>query len=463
MFSSTQSTIIAVATPLGIGAIAMIRISGKDAFSITQKIWKSKKNLLTQAPNTLLVGTIIDQENIPVDEVVISIFHAPHSFTGDNTIEISCHASPYIVQKILTLLVENGAKLAQAGEFTRRAYLNGRVDLAQAEAIADVIASENENAHKIAFQQMRGSFSKQIKKMREDFIKLAGLLELELDFAEEDVEFANRGEIQKQIHQLTQNISDLANSYQLGKVLKNGFPVAIVGKPNAGKSTLLNALLAEDKAIVSPIAGTTRDSIEDETTIKGIKFRFVDTAGLRQTDDIVENIGIARTKEKMQVSALILYLFDVAEFTPDSLLESLLEIEQYNIPILLVANKIDIADKNSIQYFENFEEKHQKPIIFLSAYTQHNLENLQNKLSDYVQMQPLHQNQTIITNTRHFACLQDTLKALEHVKKALDQKFSTEMVATDMREVIYQLGTITGEITNNDLLEFIFTKFCIGK
>ncbi len=463
MFSSTQNTIIAVATPLGVGAIAMIRVSGKDAFSITQKIWKSKKNLLTQVPNTLLVGTIIDQENTPIDEVVLSIFHAPHSFTGDNTIEISCHASPYIVQKILTLLVENGAKLAQAGEFTRRAYLNGRVDLAQAEAIADVIASENENAHKIAFQQMRGGFSKQIKKMREDFIKLAGLLELELDFAEEDVEFANRGEIQKQVHQLSQNISDLANSYQLGKVLKNGFPVAIVGKPNAGKSTLLNALLAEDKAIVSPIAGTTRDSIEDETTIKGIKFRFVDTAGLRQTDDIVENIGIARTKEKMQASALILYLFDVSEFTPDVLLKNLLEIEQYNVPILLVANKIDIADKNAIHYFENFEEKYQKQIIFLSAHTQHNLENLQNKLADYVQMQPLHQNQTIITNTRHYACLQDTLKALEQVKKSLDQKFSTEMVATDMREVIYQLGTITGEITNNDLLEFIFTKFCIGK
>jgi tRNA modification GTPase len=393
----------------------------------------------------------------------MSIFHAPHSFTGDNTIEISCHASPYIVQKILTLLVENGAKLAQAGEFTRRAYLNGRMDLAQAEAIADVIASENENAHKIAFQQMRGGFSKQIKKMREDFIRLAGLLELELDFAEEDVEFANRDEIYKQVNKLTQNISDLANSYQLGKVLKNGFPVAIVGKPNAGKSTLLNALLAEEKAIVSPIAGTTRDSIEDETMIKGIKFRFVDTAGLRQTDDIVENIGIARTKEKMQASALILYLFDVAEFTPDFLLENLLEIEKYNVPVLLVANKIDIANENLIQNFEDFEGKYQKPIIFLSAQTQHNLENLQNKLADYVQMQPLHQNQTIITNTRHYACLQDTLKALTHVKKSLDQKFSTEMVATDMREVIYHLGTITGEITNNDLLEFIFTKFCIGK
>lgn len=462
MFSSSQDTIVAIATPLGIGAIAMLRVSGKNAFDITQKIWKSKKILSSQPPNSLVVGTIIDANNTPIDEVVISIFHAPHSFTGENTIEISCHASPFIVQKILSLLVENGAKPAQAGEFTRRAYLNGRMDLAQAEAIADIIASENETSHKVAFQQMRGGFSKQIKKMREDFIRLAGLLELELDFAEEDVEFANRAEIQKQVINLTQNVAELANSYQLGKVLKNGFPVAIVGKPNAGKSTLLNALLAEDKAIVSPIAGTTRDSIEDETTIKGIKFRFVDTAGLRQTEDIVENIGIARTKEKMQASALILYVFDMQELTPDMLKSHLEEIKAYNVPIVLVANKIDILeknlDKNLMQHFENLEN-----IVFLSAQTQQNLEILQNKLLEYVHTQPLHQNQTIITNTRHFACLQDTLKALAQVEQSLGLRLSTEMIATDMREVIYYLGTITGEITNNDLLEFIFTKFCIGK
>jgi len=476
-FTQKEDTIVALSTPTGIGALGVIRISGKDALAICNKVFYGKD--LTQLPShTVHFGTIRnpeEKENRIIDEVVLTLFKAPNSFTKEDVVEISCHGSNYIIQQIIQLLLAQGARLAKAGEFTQRAYLNGRMDLAQAEAIADVIASDSKAAHQVAMRQMRGGFSKKITQLREEFTKLAALLELELDFSEEDVEFANREEMQRQLNNLTQAVSDMAQSFALGNAIKNGVPVAIVGKPNAGKSTLLNALLDEEKAIVSAIPGTTRDSIEDEVVIEGIRFRFIDTAGLRETTDEVESIGIERTRKKMQEAALIIYLFDLEQTTVEECKAMFQETKAYEVPCLMVGNKMDSINpdllNSDIPFLPTMNEGKEWTlypplsaiVAQISAKEKQNLEQLRQLLLGQIEADQLSENQVVVTNLRHYEALQETLKALAQVQQTLDLGLSTEMVASDIRTAIYHLGEITGQISNNDLLDFIFSKFCIGK
>jgi tRNA modification GTPase len=451
-----KDTIVALSTPTGIGAIAVIRISGEQSLEIIHSIFT--KDISQAKGHTAHFGNIIDAQGNVVDEVVATLFKAPRSYTKEDVVEISCHGSEYIIQKIIALILSKGARLALAGEFTQRAFLNGQLDLAQAEAVADLIAADSQASHQIALQQMRGGYSQKIKDLRENFIRLAALLELELDFSEEDVEFANRDELRFQLGELMGAVTEMADSFALGNVLKNGVPIAIVGKPNAGKSTLLNALLQEEKAIVTPIAGTTRDVIEDERVIQGVRFRFMDTAGLRETKDLIESMGIERTKAKIKEASLLLYLFDLNETTAESLTIEVTEIKQYNIPYLLIANKLDVADESKTLAFKNFEN-----ILFISASEKQNLHLLEQKLLEHIQYQPIQPNQVIVSNLRHYESLKNTLKALEQVQQTLDLNLSTELIASDMREAIYHLGSIVGEVSNEDLLDFIFSKFCIGK
>lgn len=458
-FTQKEDTIVALSTPSGAGAIGVIRVSGKDTFAICDQVFYGK-TLSEQASHTVHFGTIRNDDGQIIDEVVAALFKAPRSFTKEDVIEISCHGSQYIIQQVIQLLIGKGARLAKAGEFTQRAYLNGRMDLAQAEAIADLIASDSKAAHQVAMKQMRGGFSKKIEQLREEFTKLAALLELELDFSEEDVEFANRDEMQRQLNNLKAAVTDMAQSFALGNAIKNGVPVAIVGKPNAGKSTLLNALLQEEKAIVSSIPGTTRDSIEDEVVLEGIRFRFIDTAGLRETADEVESIGIARAFAKMKESQILLYMFDaVAEKREDWQAQvTQLQADHPDTKVIVVANKID--------EYARFDLFLPDGVVGcgISAKEHQNIERLQQLLIEAVQADQLsNQDQVIVTNLRHYEALQDTLKALAQVQQTLDLGLSTEMVASDIRTAIYHLGEITGQISNNDLLEFIFSKFCIGK
>lgn len=458
-FTQKEDTIVALSTPSGAGAIGVIRVSGKDTFAVCDQVFYGK-NLSEQASHTVHFGTIRNDEGVIIDEVVAALFKAPRSFTKEDVIEISCHGSQYIIQQVIQLLIGKGARLAKAGEFTQRAYLNGRMDLAQAEAIADLIASDSKAAHQVAMKQMRGGFSKKIEQLREEFTKLAALLELELDFSEEDVEFANRDEMQRQLNNLKAAVTDMAQSFALGNAIKNGVPVAIVGKPNAGKSTLLNALLQEEKAIVSSIPGTTRDSIEDEVVLEGIRFRFIDTAGLRETADEVESIGIARAFAKMKESQILLYVFDaVAEKREDWLAQvAQLQADHPETKVIVVANKIDEYARYDLFLPEGVIG------CGISAKEHQGIDRLQQLLIEAVQAHQLsNQDQVIVTNLRHYEALQDTLQALAQVQQTLDLGLSTEMVASDIRTAIYHLGEITGQISNNDLLEFIFSKFCIGK
>ncbi|MCS6821355.1 MAG: tRNA uridine-5-carboxymethylaminomethyl(34) synthesis GTPase MnmE [Microscillaceae bacterium] len=455
--SQKDDTIVALATPNGKSAIAVIRISGKDAIQICQSIF-SKKNLTEQPSHTCHFGTIRNEKNEVIDEVIVTIFKEPTSFTKENLVEISCHGSNYIISQIIQLLLAKGCRYALAGEFTQRAYLNGQFDLAQAEAIADLIQADSEVAHRLAIQQMRGGYSQKIKALRERLIHFAALMELELDFSEEDVEFANRQELKQQLTDIEQFVKNLLQSYRLGNVLKNGVPVAIIGKPNAGKSTLLNALLQEEKAIVSEIEGTTRDAIEDERIIQGICFRFIDTAGLRTTTDVIERIGIERTQQKIRQAAILLYIFDIQKVSPEELAQLLPEIQSYQVPYLLVANKIDTVEPGHLQQYQRFEN-----VIFISAQAQINLEQLEQRLLQIVQADKLSPDQIVVTNLRHYESLQKTLIALQQVAQGMQVGLSTEMLAADMREAIFHLGTIIGEVSHEDLLDFIFSKFCIGK
>ncbi|EAY27250.1 tRNA uridine-5-carboxymethylaminomethyl(34) synthesis GTPase MnmE [Microscilla marina] len=458
-FTQKEDTIVALSTPSGSGAIGVIRVSGKDTFAVCDQVFYGK-TLSEQASHTVHFGTIRNDEGQIIDEVVAALFKAPRSFTKEDVIEVSCHGSQYIIQQVIQLLIGKGARLAKAGEFTQRAYLNGRMDLAQAEAIADLIASDSKAAHQVAMKQMRGGFSKKITQLREEFTKLAALLELELDFSEEDVEFANRDEMQRQLNHLKTAVTDMAQSFALGNAIKNGVPVAIVGKPNAGKSTLLNALLQEDKAIVSAIPGTTRDSIEDEVVLEGIRFRFIDTAGLRETADEVESIGIARAFAKMKESQILLYMFDAVEEKREDWQAQVaqLQADHPDTKVIVVANKID--------EYARFDLFLPDGVVGcgISAKEHQQIDRLQQLLIEAVQAHQLsNQDQVIVTNLRHYEALQDTLKALAQVQQTLDLGLSTEMVASDIRTAIYHLGEITGQISNNDLLEFIFSKFCIGK
>ncbi len=453
---SKEDTIVALATPAGVGALGVVRLSGRHAVEIAQKFCKKK---IAGKDSLLFFAKLAypDTENI-LDEAMVSVYFAPRSFTGEDIVEFCCHGSSFILKELLRLILEAGARLAQAGEFTQRAFLNGRMDLAQAEGVADLIASDSSASHRLAMTQMRGGFSDKIKQMREDLIRLAALLELELDFAEEDVEFANRQELYTQNTQLAYAIEQLIGSYKLGNVMKHGFPVAIVGKPNAGKSTLLNALLDEDRAIVSSIAGTTRDTIEEQKNIGGIRFRFIDTAGLRETEDVIEKLGIERTLKKIQEAQLILYLFDMQDFSLEDLEEAKIQLEAYQIPYYFVGNKTDLLSEDSLKTWANIPQ-----LMSISAQNKADIKALEAMLLTHIDQTPDHESQIILSNARHLSCLQNTLKALHTVRNTLDARLSTELIASDLREAVYHLGEIVGEITNNDLLDFIFSKFCIGK
>ncbi|WP_162426208.1 tRNA uridine-5-carboxymethylaminomethyl(34) synthesis GTPase MnmE [Pontibacter pudoricolor] len=453
----TTDTIVAVATAPGTGAIAVIRLSGPEAITITNSVFRGK-DLTKQASHTLHFGTIRDGEKI-IDEVLVSLFVAPHSYTKENVVEISCHGSDFIVQQIMQLLLKKGARLANAGEFTKRAFLNGQFDLAQAEAVADLIASDSALSHEVAMKQMRGGFSQEIKRLRGELVHFASMIELELDFGEEDVEFADREQLRSLINNIQAIIRELLKSFELGNVIKNGVPTVIVGKPNAGKSTLLNKLLNEEKAIVSDVPGTTRDFIEDEINIGGITFRFIDTAGLRETTDKVEAIGVERTHQKLSQSALIIYLFDINETNPEEVQDEIAKLNPKNLPLLPVANKIDQATAEKLASFASLD-----CLVQISAAEGANLEDLKQALTDKVNLGKLNtQQQTIVTNLRHVDSLNKTYEALDDVLNGLSLGISNDLVAADIRRALYSLGQITGEITTDDLLDNIFTKFCIGK
>ncbi|MDO6852900.1 tRNA uridine-5-carboxymethylaminomethyl(34) synthesis GTPase MnmE [Cellulophaga lytica] len=462
MFS--QDTIVALATPSGAGAIAVIRLSGPDAITLANAKFKSVRNkdLTKQKTHTIHLGHIVDGTKV-YDEVLVSLFKGPNSYTGENVIEISCHGSQYIQQQIIQLFLRNGCRMADAGEFTLRAFLNGKLDLSQAEAVADLIASDNEASHQIAMQQMRGGFSSEIKKLREELLNFASLIELELDFVEEDVEFADRTQFITLLSRIQEVLKRLIDSFAVGNVLKNGIPVAIVGEPNVGKSTLLNAFLNEDRAIVSDIAGTTRDTIEDEIAIGGVGFRFIDTAGIRETADVVESIGIKKTFEKIEQAQVVLYLSPLTPAIEN--LESIkVEIEriknQFPLKTLVViTNKKDLYTPEQIETIE----AEIPSTLFISAKTGDGVETLKNKLLEFVNTGALRNNETIVTNTRHFDALLKSLEGIERVQLGMDGGISGDLLAIDLKDALYHLGEITGQVSNDELLGNIFANFCIGK
>jgi len=455
----SKETIIALATPNGLGAISVIRISGKDAIITTEKLFKSKKKkfLSKQKTHTVHLGHILKNEH-ELDEVLITLFKGPHSYTGEDTVEISCHGSTYIQQEIIDLFIDHGVRVANPGEFTLRAFINGKMDLNQAEAVADLIASENEGSHKLAMQQMKSGFSNDLKNLRSELLHFTSMIELELDFSEEDVEFAERGEFKKLVTKIQSELKTLIDSFQSGNVLKNGISVAIAGKPNAGKSSLLNTLLNEDKAIVSDIPGTTRDSIEDSIIIDGIKFRFTDTAGLRETKDEVESKGIEKTKEKISNAKILLYLFDINDITINEIKSSLKTFEREDLSIILVRNKIDLKNKNK----SILKELTNRELIEISATDSKSVTKLKKRLVNEVDILNPYTD-VIISNSRHYEALKKALKAIEEVNKGLKNNISGDLLSVDIRRSIEHLGEITGEITNDDVLGNIFANFCIGK
>lgn len=452
-----DDTICALATPAGVGAIGVLRVSGKDAISLVNKSFKGN-NLEQVASHTLHFGKIVDEQTV-IDEVLASVFIAPKSYTGEHTIEISCHGSPYIQQRILELLVRNGARLAQPGEFTLRAFLNRKLDLSQAEAVADLIASNSEMSHQTAMNQMRGGFSKEIAFLKEKLVNFASLIELELDFSEEDVEFASRPELKALVLQLFDLIQHLTQTFKLGNAIKNGVPTVIAGKPNAGKSTLLNALVKEDRAIVSAIAGTTRDTIEEAFVIEGIVFRLIDTAGIREhTADSIESIGIEKTHEKIRLASIVLYLFDAIETSVEQLTEELKVLEDSKAVIIPIGNKIDLGDPKLIaQKFASVPE-----VLFISSKEGTFMESLQARLKRVIDEDKV-ANDVIITNIRHYQALLHAGESLQQVLENMDNKQTGELLAFDIRKAIYHLGEIVGDVTTDDLLANIFSKFCIGK
>ncbi|MFC5044809.1 tRNA uridine-5-carboxymethylaminomethyl(34) synthesis GTPase MnmE [Aquimarina hainanensis] len=461
----SKDTIVALATPSGAGAIAVIRVSGQDALHICAPLFRSKKgkNLLDQKSHTIHLGHIID-ENRVLDEVLISLFKGSNSYTGEPTVEISCHGSTYIQQEIIQLLLRKGCRAANPGEFTLRAFINAKLDLSQAEAVADLIASDSEASHRIAMQQMRGGFSNEIKALREELLNFASLIELELDFAEEDVEFADRSQFRALIERITKVLKRLIDSFAVGNVIKNGIPVAIVGEPNVGKSTLLNALLNEERAIVSDIAGTTRDTIEDEIIIGGIGFRFIDTAGIRDTKDVVESIGIQKTFEKIEQAQVVIYLVDSSDLTADRITELQTEIGKIKNkypqkPLLIVANKVDKLSSEAATTLSNTIEG----VHLLSAKNNIGVDTLQDSLLNFVNTGALRNDDTIVTNTRHYDALLKALEEIQKVQYGLDSGLSGDLMAIDIRQALYHFGEITGEISNDDLLGNIFANFCIGK
>ena len=454
-----NETIIALATPNGKGAISVIRISGSNAIASTEKLFKSKNNkvLSQQSSHSVHLGYLLKNEN-ELDEVLITLFKGPHSYTGEDTIEISCHGSSYIQKEIIDLFIENGVRVANPGEFTLRAFINGKMDLNQAEAVADLIASENEGSHNLAMQQMKSGFSNDLKKLRGELLHFSSMIELELDFSQEDVEFAEREEFRKLTNTIKSELKTLIDSFQSGNVLKNGISVAIAGKPNAGKSSLLNTLLNEEKAIVSDIPGTTRDSIEDSLVINGINFRFTDTAGLRDTNDVIESKGIEKTKEKINNAKILLYLFDINDTDVNEIKSSLKTFKRKDLSILLVRNKIDLKIQNK----KLFNDLNQFELIEISATEKKSVKKLKKRLIREVDVLNPYTD-TIISNSRHYEALIKALKAIEEVNKGLKNNLSGDLLSVDIKRSVEFLAEITGDITNDDVLGNIFANFCIGK
>lgn len=445
-----DDTIVALATPPGIGAIGVIRVSGKQAIAIVNSIFPSK-NLAEQPSHTLHVGLLKYQQEV-LDEVVISLFKNPKSYTGEDVIEISCHGSNYIQQKIIETLTQLGCRIAKPGEFTQRAFLNGKLDLAQAEAVADLIASNTAASRNTAIKNIRGGFSSNLSFLREELIKFSALIELELDFSQEDVEFADRTQFRQLLHAIEQQTLKLLTSFQLGNVIKNGVQVAIIGKPNAGKSTLLNALLNEDRAIVSDIAGTTRDTIEEVLYINGVLFRLIDTAGIREhTTDEIETIGVGKSYEKANQADVVLYLYDAS--TPQVLDDEIAWLKTLQKPYVLLANKTDIGNSTSLL----------PDALAISAKNSQHLETLKERLWHIAVKGDVYTDETVITNARHYDALQKLYDCLEEIKVGMDHQITSDLLALDIRQALHYLGEITGEVTNEDQLDFIFSKFCIGK
>jgi len=459
-----NDTICALATANGVGALGIIRVSGNDALPIVQKSFPTK-NLEKQKSHTIHYGYFVDGEE-SIDEVMLSIFLAPKSFTTENSVEIAFHGSPHIGKRILETLIKNGARMAKAGEFTLRAFVNGRIDLSQAEAIADVIASENEASRKVAINQLKGGITNEISFLRTDLLNFVSLIELELDFAEEDVEFADRSALNQLLNKIETKLNSLIESFQYGNAIKNGTAVAIIGKPNAGKSTLLNALLKEERAIVSSIAGTTRDTIEEVLHIKGHAFRLIDTAGLRETADEIEAIGVRKAKEKVENANILVYLADSAteDFSED--IEMIKSLLRDDLKLIICATKIDEVVPTQYEKAEDVfraEIAHEFDFITISAVENQNIQDLKNELSSYVEQLKSAENNVVITNQRHFEALHKSLDAVRKVKDAITVQISTELLAYELRNALQYLGEISGEVTNDEVLENIFSKFCIGK
>jgi tRNA modification GTPase len=464
-----QDTIVALATPQGVGAIGVIRLSGKNAIALCDEFFHGKK-LNEQAANTIHFGTIRDEENRILDEVLVSLFKAPKSYTREDTIEISCHGSPFILQQVLQLFLRNGARMANAGEFTLRAFLNGQLDLSQAEAVADLIASSSEASHQVAMKQMRGGISLEIKKLREELITFASLIELELDFGEEDVEFADRTQLRLLMEKIQRYLNALLSSFQLGNAIKNGITTVIAGRPNAGKSTLLNVLLNEERAIVSEIAGTTRDTIEEVLNINGVEFRLIDTAGIREATDAIEKIGVAKTMEKIEQSSLLVYVFDVVETESHEVLEDLKQLYQEGQKVLVVANKMDwnpyfkIEDLiNSVDINANATGSNTIDAIPISAKNNMNIDYLKEKLYGIAIDKKISEESVIVSNSRHYDALNKALSSMNDALHGLDNNITSDFIAMDIRRALSYLGEITGDVSVDDLLENIFSKFCIGK
>lgn len=462
-------TICAISTAQG-GAIGCIRISGSEAINVVNKIFtpiNKKKKLEEVKPYSIVFGKIFSGEEV-IDEVLVSIFKAPHSYTGEDSVEIACHGSSYIMQEIMRLLISSGCRLAQPGEYTQRAFLNGKMDLSQAEAVADLIASTNASTHKIAMSQMRGGFSKELRDLREKLIMFTSMVELELDFSEEDVEFADRNQLMELCNNIDQRITKLINSFRVGNVIKNGIPVAIIGETNAGKSTLLNLLLNEDKAIVSDIHGTTRDVLEDTININGVTFRFIDTAGIRETTDVIESIGIERTFQKLSQSEMVLLVVDSTEKTEK--IEHIIDkVRPYCVDkqLIMVLNKEELISQNKkeeiIDLINSIDNGAVNEFIFISAKEQRNTKELENLLIKTSNLPKVTQNDTIVTNIRHYDALIKAKEAIDRVKEGINTRISGDFLSQDIREVIHHISDIAGEVTNDMVLQNIFKNFCIGK
>ena len=464
----TDDTIVALATATGVGAISVIRLSGKEAIELADKVFKTLngKPLFEAPSHTVHLGTI-KSENQVIDECLATIFKGKKSYTGEPVVEFSCHGSAYITQEVIKLCLANGARLAEAGEFTKRAFLNGKLALNQAEAVADLIASDSKASHQVALQQMRGGFTSEIEDLRQELLNFASLIELELDFSEEDVEFADRSQFEQLLKRIKTTLQTLIQSFSAGNAIKNGIPVAIVGKPNAGKSTLLNTLLNEERAIVSDIAGTTRDTIEETLHIDGFTFRFIDTAGIRDTKDQIEAIGVEKAKEKIKKAQIVLYLYNEKENTTDEVIHFVTENYHKEAKFILLHNKIEDLQE-VITPFDNeilasIPEEYIFSQLRISAKENINIDELKKILSLYVKNLSPSAGNTIITNIRHYEALNNALQALEKIEEGMQIRLSGDLLAIDIRETLYHLGSITGAVSNDELLGNIFSRFCIGK